>query len=475
MPRNALSICRPRTSERGNILVFTAVTLLVLLGIMALAIDVGHMLNGRAQLQNALDAAALASVAQTHVTIEPANNKAEQLRLVREYAKKFALLNKVSNASGGSTPITLGDADIDVSRRGDEVQPVISLTSRIPLPTFFAGILGFDSVNIAANASASVMQVDGGTGVISGGLIGTVCSGTAQSGLIVSGCWRPILIPDTYFDAAGNVHNLASEFIDPTETNLEYIREPPAGAYYRSRFATSTGPRSVFPFVDSYPDGIGAGTEITGLRDAHYGSDQINNLMGSRFIVERDNRITNELRFRVVDFASTYPTYTNQTTPGQQTLYGYCGLVRIGDRVKVFPPTEHKDVPTNLYTLRNLTINYIDVDDEPPNGALLKYGYVRSKAAAASGPCRFETPNSYPSIIPVLLCDPFDFYRRRKVGDTEFTVTNFGAIFIETAGFDGEFAGYFVRETVIGGTPLEPANKVRLLRFLPVSLRLMQS
>jgi uncharacterized membrane protein len=52
---------RDRASERGQILILVAATLVVLMGIMALAIDLGFSWMLRRQEQNAADPAAIAA------------------------------------------------------------------------------------------------------------------------------------------------------------------------------------------------------------------------------------------------------------------------------------------------------------------------------------------------------------------------------------------------------------------------------
>ena len=49
----------PLTDDRGQTLVWVAVGMVVLLGIVALAVDVGHLYAERRHMQNAADAGAL--------------------------------------------------------------------------------------------------------------------------------------------------------------------------------------------------------------------------------------------------------------------------------------------------------------------------------------------------------------------------------------------------------------------------------
>ena len=49
------------SSESGNILVTTALSIAVLAGLIALALDVSNLYNQRSEVQNALDTAILAA------------------------------------------------------------------------------------------------------------------------------------------------------------------------------------------------------------------------------------------------------------------------------------------------------------------------------------------------------------------------------------------------------------------------------
>ena len=49
-----------RSTERGTVVLLATATLLILVGMLALAVDIGYLMSGRGQLQNTVDAAALA-------------------------------------------------------------------------------------------------------------------------------------------------------------------------------------------------------------------------------------------------------------------------------------------------------------------------------------------------------------------------------------------------------------------------------
>ena len=461
-PRTAISHHR---SERGNVLILTAVTLVVVLGMAALAIDAGYLLNGKAELQNALDSAALAAVTQTHVVIPLTPSKVDydqkQIELIKQYAEKFAELNEVRRNSSGSNKVDLNPAtDIDLKDRNVEL-PRITVTSQVALPTFFAGVLGFNGITVSARSEARLVAVDGGTGTISGGGVNIDVS-TNKPGDVVTGGWRPLLIPDTYFDNNGQVRRLIfNQNITPLE-----IPEPPDGSWYRSRFASAS---ATYLLVDLWQSnapavpGMPASPDVTSLRDTFYSVDILNNIMGS--VISLNGRIG---EYRVVDLAGTQDVIDAAT----YAYSGYARQVQVGNQVRVFPVTGNEPV---FYRLRDLRNDAIKTPyDGASGGALEKYGYL---STVCSG-CRFTAPNTHPLIIPVLLCNPFEFYRRYKgyISDSApMTVTNIGVLFIETAGFDGDIQGRFIREVITGGTqPVPNSIPSAQQRLLPVSARLVR-
>lgn len=97
MPR----LTRPRTDEKGAIVVFMAAAVVVLVGMAALVIDVGAIRNERRQLQNGADAAALA-VAQRCALAPcgaPGSPTAASMALAKDLAG--------ANAQDGKSSVTV--------------------------------------------------------------------------------------------------------------------------------------------------------------------------------------------------------------------------------------------------------------------------------------------------------------------------------------------------------------------------------
>lgn len=122
-----------RGSERGQALVLTVVFLTVLLGMTALAVDVGTWFYAKRKLQAVADAAALAGAQALPDNV----NQAESLAI--QYA---AANNGTLTASGISFSSDLAPND------------TISVKLSEPEPSFFAKVLGISSVTVGASASA---------------------------------------------------------------------------------------------------------------------------------------------------------------------------------------------------------------------------------------------------------------------------------------------------------------------------------
>jgi Putative Flp pilus-assembly TadE/G-like len=125
----------PRSDERGQVFVFTVLALTVLLGMTALALDVGHWFRTQRRLQGTADAAALAG-AQA-LPDDPGN------------ADALALNYAGQNGGGVSA------ADITISST-NQSNDTIFVKSKSTEPGFFSKIFGVDNVAIDARAKAIV-------------------------------------------------------------------------------------------------------------------------------------------------------------------------------------------------------------------------------------------------------------------------------------------------------------------------------
>jgi hypothetical protein len=169
--RNILS------QNQGVIVIIVAFSLMAFLGFAALAIDLGFGLVTRNQLQNITDGAALAGTRQLARTYEGLTS-AGQLGYVLTDSNKSAIFARVreiggKNAAGGKSirinteDIVIGQWDItnkhltptDVTPDAVRVLARRDDRANSPLTTFFAGLVGTDSLKVSAQATAALTGV----------------------------------------------------------------------------------------------------------------------------------------------------------------------------------------------------------------------------------------------------------------------------------------------------------------------------
>ena len=142
---------KPTTRRRGNTLVLVGVTAPVLMGFAALTIDIGQMYSVRAELQNAMDAAALAGASALALDAD----------LVRARAHGVAALNTVN---GDPVMVPLGNIELGewdtysgtfTPLYGDQQVKADSVRISNTLQLTFAQIWGNTETEISASATVS--------------------------------------------------------------------------------------------------------------------------------------------------------------------------------------------------------------------------------------------------------------------------------------------------------------------------------
>jgi Flp pilus assembly protein TadG len=177
----------PRPTRRGAIVPFAAFLLIVLIAMVAFAVDTGWVVTARTELQSAADAAALAGadpLMNAYVQYQlaaqnPANAKngyqSTILTNAMSSAQTNAQLYASKNGAGGVSSLTLNSSDITFGFTDanynftayDSNNPVfpntIKVTMRLDssangaLGLFFAPAIGTKSVAVTATASATIM------------------------------------------------------------------------------------------------------------------------------------------------------------------------------------------------------------------------------------------------------------------------------------------------------------------------------
>ncbi len=175
-----MTVRRTRTHRRsGGLIPLAAALSVVILGMVAFAVDTSWIVLTRSELQNAADSAALAGAGQLmngYVQYNLPNQTLLQQTVIlnsaissaKAAAKQYAGLNK----AGGVSPLTLLDADIQVGFL-DGSGNFTASTSTGPYPNtvkvllrrdaqangqlqlFFGPVLGLSRVNVLAPSAAT--------------------------------------------------------------------------------------------------------------------------------------------------------------------------------------------------------------------------------------------------------------------------------------------------------------------------------
>ena len=127
--------------ERGAVTVTVALAITALLAMLALSIDLGALFNARSEAQRAADSAALAGAS---AFLEYQQSQARQAAESR--AVEFATENTIRNQN-----IEAGEVSVSIDLDSSTVHARVR---REAVPTWFAGLLGIDAVNVAAEATA---------------------------------------------------------------------------------------------------------------------------------------------------------------------------------------------------------------------------------------------------------------------------------------------------------------------------------
>lgn len=137
--------------ESGQVLVVAVFAMAVLLGMTALAVDVGFFFHERRNLQNAADAAALAGAQEL-----PANPG-----LAVQKARDWA-------ANNGIDPNEIQEVTVESTYTANDT---ISVTVSRDVSFFFARVLGIDQGEVSAHAKAQVGSLTGTTGLAPFGVL----------------------------------------------------------------------------------------------------------------------------------------------------------------------------------------------------------------------------------------------------------------------------------------------------------------
>lgn len=140
--------------ERASALAFAAVAFLGILGMLALAIDLGMLYETRSQAQRAADAAALAGAA---ALVDYGNDPGVEDQ-VYEYLEPYVEENPVRGEVASVEP---GDVEVNLDEWHVTVTAHRTVERENPVSTLFGRIIGKETVDVRAVATAEAAEAGG--------------------------------------------------------------------------------------------------------------------------------------------------------------------------------------------------------------------------------------------------------------------------------------------------------------------------
>jgi|GEM_PF-5578982 len=206
MPRVLRLNLQNGKQEHGNILVFSALVIIVLLGFAAFAVDLGLAWSVRRAEQTAADTAVLAAAVTFNADTGTLQNAVDELTAIAQSNAERTITaaewNSCSDADAlditASELVTLGTITgpdttcISFSSGGDEVRTQLPSN---PIGTSFASLIGINVINVSAAANATIALPEGSSSppfvVMPGpGAGDQVCLRSSSSGSTMPGQWR---------------------------------------------------------------------------------------------------------------------------------------------------------------------------------------------------------------------------------------------------------------------------------------------
>ena len=202
--------------EGGSTVALIAISMTALVGVAALAVDVGMLMSARTEAQRTADLAALAGAG---ILIGEPNNatKAEQTAI------NFAGQN---NVNGQAAVVQPQDVDVDIANGLVRVRVERSQARGNPVATFFARVFGVTTMDVGAVAAAQVFPASTGN------------------------CLLPVALPDKWV-------NLGGPQYDPAEGDL-YV--PPGQSGYTGYTDQDIGTQIVLKPAQGASGGKSGGT-----------------------------------------------------------------------------------------------------------------------------------------------------------------------------------------------------------------------
>ena len=232
-------------NPKGQVLVLIAVMMVVLLGIVALAVDFGRAYGVRAKLNAAVDVAAISA----------GKVVSQGSGAVSTQATNVFNANYPSGLLGATVtdPVTNAQQNADGSW-------TITVSATASLPTGFAGVLGWRNIPVNASATSNVRTLDMVLVLDSSGSIGPPTSPATTPDLLRTAANNFVQKFNTTSDRVGLVHYASGAVTDVAITatkgfNLTTIQNAIAGIVIdpNGNTATEEGVRLAKAQLDAIP------------------------------------------------------------------------------------------------------------------------------------------------------------------------------------------------------------------------------
>lgn len=379
-------------NERGAALALVAVSLTAVLGMAALAVDIGMLMKARADAQRTADAAALAGAS----AFIDENVALDQLPAARQRALEYANRNYVGattvdvDSAGGGTTITGTRWVVETKEAVIVIVPdsfiVRAIIRRQNIGTFFGRIMGQSLATVSARAAAEAVNSNG------------------------TKCVKPFALPDMWQDMDDDDGDRIWEEGEEWEYD---------------------------PNVDEYKPYEGDPVQYGNIDDTGYGSDWRNespDADGNTYIGDKGRQISikpqnpndNGMIYPGIFYPWVMPEDPNQPS-------GVCGIGGGGEQGAAA-------YSQNICTCNNTTV-LLGVDYEIKTGNMVGPSFfgiqdlIDLDPKATWDPFTNSVVNSKatnwldsPRVIKIALWDPIEV---QKSGKTSIKFTNIALMFVE--------------------------------------------
>lgn len=173
--------------DRGSVLAFATFALFVIMGMVALSVDLGMLYNAETEAQRAADSGALAGAAEwVNSGYDEPSAKNEAITFAEEHV-----------IQGGQVSVT--QSDVTVDQANDRVTVVVSHD----VDMIFAGLFGFGTVTVNVDATAQAFSAAGAS------------------------CPLPLAVVDRWDDSDGNgAYDAGEPYISCPGANCTSYQDP---------------------------------------------------------------------------------------------------------------------------------------------------------------------------------------------------------------------------------------------------------